>query len=119
MTPRRRESSTPLAGVRGQAPYNHSVAVSRAERRRDREPRVRAVFNEALVPATLDVLELLEYAWHDCYGEITPDEAIIDDILLLSRGQLDKLVGATKLALLDRRDLIMAVDALRNSSGST
>ena len=94
------------------------MAVSRAQRRHDREPRVQAVFTETLVPAALDVLELLEYAWHDCYGEITPDESIIDGILLLSRGQLDKLISAATLGIKDRRDLIVAVDSFRNSSES-
>ena len=63
------------------------MAVRRAERRRDREPRARAIFPEEQVPPALDVLELLECLWHDCYGDVTPSEEIVDDVLLLSEGR--------------------------------
>jgi hypothetical protein len=89
------------------------VAVSRADRRKDREPRVRAVFAEHRVKPALDLLELLELAWHDCYRDITPPEDIIDDILLLSDGSMDKLVSAAGLAVRDWRDVKVAAAALR------
>jgi hypothetical protein len=92
------------------------MAVSRADRRKDREPRVRAVFTDPHVKAALDLLELLELAWHDCYHEITPPEDIIDDVLLLSHGSTDKLISAARLAVTDWRDLKMAVAALRDSA---
>jgi hypothetical protein len=91
------------------------VAVSRADRRRDREPQVRAVFGGSQVGQALDLLELLEFAWHDCYNDITPSEEIIDDLLLLSGGSLGKLVEAAKLAITDWRDLKVAADAVRAS----
>jgi hypothetical protein len=50
----------------------------------ERRPRVVAVFSDALASPVLELLELTELAWHDCYGEITPPEHIIDDILLCS-----------------------------------
>jgi hypothetical protein len=28
------------------------------------------------------VFDLMEMAWHDCYGEITPSDRVIDDVLL-------------------------------------
>lgn len=89
------------------------MAVSRVDRRNDREPRVRAVFDDRHAKAALDLLELLELAWHDCYQEISPPESIIDDVLLLSEGALDKLVEAARLAVTDSRDLRLAADACR------
>ena len=53
----------------------------------------------------LDLLELTELAWHDCYNEISPSEAVVDDILLCARGDIDGLVRAARLAVTDRRDL--------------
>lgn len=57
------------------------VAISRAERRHDRETRVEAVFGRERAAAALDLLELVELAWHDCYGEVTPSETQVDDML--------------------------------------
>lgn len=55
------------------------VAISRAERRAEREPRaVQEYCGKA--NAVLDVLELTELAWHDCYGEVTPPAEVIDDM---------------------------------------
>jgi hypothetical protein len=94
------------------------MAISRAERRAERKERVVTVFGEALAAPVLDLLELIELAWHDCYGEITPSEPIIDDILLCSEGELAKLIQAARLAIQDRRDLIMSAQQKR-SRGST
>ena len=66
------------------------------------------------MPIALDLLELTELAWHDCYGEVTPSEDIIDDILLLSHGNINQLIQATRLAVTDWRDLKVAADELRN-----
>jgi hypothetical protein len=60
-----------------------------------------------------DLLELTEYAWHDCYGEVTPPDEVIDDILIVSRGDLARLVQSAKLAVVDSRDLRLAADGLR------
>ena len=81
------------------------MAVSRAERRFERRPRVAACFPPAQVEPALDLLELLELAWHDCYGDITPSEEIVDDVLLLADGDLAGLIGAVRLATTDWRDL--------------
>ena len=64
----------------------------------------------------LDLLELTELAWHDCYGEITPPAAVIDDILLLSEGSIDRLIEASRLAVTDWRDLKVAAQELRSRS---
>jgi len=61
------------------------------------------------------LFELTEFAWHDCYGEITPPEQVIDDILVVSQGDLGKLARAARLAVTDRRDLRLSADALRGS----
>ena len=89
------------------------MAVSRAERRSERTPRVVAVFGEERAPSALDLLELIELAWHDCYGEITPSEDVIEDMLLLSEGSIERLIQAARLAISDWRDLQVAAEELR------
>jgi hypothetical protein len=91
-----------------------SMAVSRAGRRRERERRVAAVFGKDRAAHALDLLELVELAWHDCYGEITPPEEIIDDMLLLSDGSIEGLVVAARLGVDDWRDLTVAANARRS-----
>jgi hypothetical protein len=93
------------------------MVISRGERRAERKERVVAVFGEALAAPVLDLLELTEFAWHDCYREITPSEAIVDDILLCSEGELTKLIQAARLAVQDRRDLIVWAQRKRSSGG--
>lgn len=92
------------------------MPLGRADRRRQREPRVKAVFKDRHVHAALDLLELLELAWHDCYRDISPPEEIVDDVLLLSEGSLDKLLAAAKLAVTDWRDLKVAAAEIRASA---
>ena len=89
------------------------MAVSRADRRRDREPKVRLTFGDRDAGHALDLLELLEYAWHDCYDEVSPPEDIIEDILVVSEGSLAGLIAAAHLALTDWRDLKVAVAVVR------
>lgn len=64
----------------------------------------------SLVEAALDVLELMELAWHDCYGESTPPEQVIDDVLTVSQGDLPALASAALLGVTDRRDLRLAAE---------
>jgi len=90
------------------------VAIGRAARRAERLPRVEAIFGPA-TPAALDLLELTELAWHDCYAEITPSEEIIDQILLCSEGDLGLLVRACRLAVEDWRDLKMWAETVRKA----
>jgi hypothetical protein len=89
------------------------MAVSRAERRADREDRVVAVFGEDRASTALDLLELVELAWHDCYGEITPPDQVIEDMLVVSEGSVDGLIRAARLAVTDWRDLRVAADERR------
>jgi hypothetical protein len=81
------------------------VAIGREARRAERAPLVESVLGKSAASAGLDLLELAEYAWHDCYGEITPPDDVILNILICSRGDLATMIHATKLALLDWRDL--------------
>ena len=89
------------------------MAVGRKQRRLDRQPRVRQHFQEAQVDPALDLLEIFEIAWHDCYGDITPSEDIVDDVLLLSGGELTGLIRAVRLATTDWRDVKTNAATLR------
>ena len=93
------------------------MAVSRADRRRERTARAVAIFGVDQATAALDLLELTELAWHDVYGEITPPRDVIDDILDLSEGSLAQLIDSALLAVTDRRDLKLAATNLRDGRG--
>ena len=64
------------------------------------------------------VFELMELAWHDCYGEVAPPEDVVDDVLLCSEGTLGGLVDAAHRAVIDRRDLSVWASALRTDGSS-
>jgi hypothetical protein len=51
---------------------------------------VESVLGSSQASAGLDLLELTEYAWHDCYREITPPDDVILNILICSRGELPR-----------------------------
>ncbi len=72
------------------------------------------LFGEDRAPIALDLLELTELAWHDCYGETTPPDGVIEDILLLSDGSIERLIQSARLAVTDWRDLRVAADDLRS-----
>jgi len=74
------------------------------------------LFGQDRATQVLDLLELVELAWHDCYGAITPSEKQVDDMLTLSEGSVEKLIGAARLAVTDWRDLKVAADAHRTRS---
>lgn len=69
--------------------------------------------------AALDILELTELAWHDCYGEITPSDAVVDDIFVVARGNIATFGSAARLAVEDFRDLRLAADSLRSEDGGS
>ncbi len=91
------------------------MAVGRAERRDQRVAKVRSLFDESDISAALDLLELVELGWHDVYGEITPSEEVVDDILIMSSGTLEGLIRAAWLAVTDWRDLRIAADKIRGA----
>ena len=90
------------------------MAVGRAERRSEREPQIVAVFGEEQAPIALDLIDIIELAWHDCYGEVTPPQSVIEDMLTASEGTVEGLIQAALLAVTDWRDLNVAADELRN-----
>jgi hypothetical protein len=45
------------------------MAAGRVQRRQERTPRIEAQFPSAHVGAALDLLHLVDMAWHDCYGK--------------------------------------------------
>jgi hypothetical protein len=91
------------------------MLIGRKSRRDARTPRARELLGEN-AEAALDLLELLELAWHDCYAEVSPPDEVIEDIWIVSEGQLPKLVQAARLAVEDFRDLRMNADGLREIS---
>lgn len=91
------------------------MAVGRAQRFEERKPQVIAVFGDdaRTIRTISQVLALMEMAWHDCYAEVAPPDAVVDDVLLCSGGTLDGLVDAAHLAVVDRRDLSLRAADLR------
>jgi len=89
------------------------MAIGRSERRSAREPLVRAAFGETS-DAVLDLLELTEFAWHDCYGETSPPDAVVSDIVTCAQGDLSLAIRAARLAVEDFRDLRTWADGLRS-----
>ena len=73
------------------------------------------MFGSEQAPVALDLLELVELAWHDVYGDITPPDQVIDDLFVVSEGRIDRLVRAARLAVTDWRDLRVAADDIRNA----
>lgn len=82
-------------------------------------PRLEAEFGTSLAPRAVDVLTLGELAWHDCHGETSPPEQVLDDILVLADGDLGRLIEAMRLAVTDSRDLRLAADDARRRSSHT
>ncbi|MFN8158675.1 MAG: hypothetical protein U0R68_14765 [Candidatus Nanopelagicales bacterium] len=89
-----------------------TVVVGRSARRAEREAAVVSSFGTRAA-AALDLLELTEFAWHDCYGDATPPDSVIDDILVVAGGDLGGLIQAARLAVEDFRDLRVSADAIR------
>lgn len=94
------------------------MPISRAERRAIREPRAREEFGRD-ADAVLDILELTELAWHDCYGETTPPDAVVDDIFVVAGGTIASFGSAARLAVEDFRDLRLAANDLRAKNGDS
>ena len=91
------------------------VAVGRSERYDEIRPRVIELFgaDDQVLGRVGRVFELLELAWHDCYGETNPPAEVVEDVLACSRGTIDGLIDAAHLAVVDRRDLHIAAEQPR------
>jgi hypothetical protein len=92
------------------------VAVGSEERFNAIRSRVVAIFgaDDATVERVARVIRLLELAWHDACGEISPPDEVLDDVLTCSQGTIEGLVDAVSEAVTDWRDLRVAADAQRN-----
>jgi hypothetical protein len=96
------------------------MGISRAERRDERRPRVLAAFfGEVIADPVLDLLELAELSWHDCYDEVTLPEQVIDDLLFCSGGDIAMLIRLIRLAVTDRRDFKLMAEQARTRPKSS
>ena len=91
------------------------VPIGRAQRWEEQKPKFAAALGDdgAVLRQAAALFELLELAWHDCYGDATPPDSVIDDVLLCSEGTLGGLVEAAHLAVVDARDVHLRASALR------
>jgi hypothetical protein len=91
------------------------VAIGSEQRRAERRGVVAAQFAGDHVEAALDLLHLGDMAWHDCYGprELEIPSDVLNDVLLLARGDLARLVRWTRAAVVDFRDVRAAADGKR------
>ncbi len=92
-----------------------TMGLGMAVRREAARRRAEADFGPAS-GAALDLVELLELAWHDCHGELAPPTAVMDDLWLVADGELGRLASAARLAVTDWRDLRVAADRLREAA---
>lgn len=76
-------------------------------------PRLEADFGPKQVETAIAILTLMEYAWHDCYGEPAPPPAVLDDVLIVATGDLAALAHAALEGVQDWRDLQPSADEMR------
>jgi hypothetical protein len=81
----------------------------------ERRARITGALGADNTDTAIELLTLVEMAWHDCYGDVSPPEDVIDDILLLSEGTLEGLVRSGLLAVVDYRDVRLAADDRRGT----
>src|SRR5215472_4928984 len=79
----------------------HAFAVGRYAHRAERSSLVESVLGKSQASGDLDLLELTEYAWHDCHGEITPSDEVILNILICSQGVALRMIHAATVAIVD------------------
>lgn len=91
------------------------MVTSSADRRSARSQRAIEVFGKH-ADAALDALALLDFAWHDCYGEPSPSDTIMEDIWEVSGGNLAQFIVAAHLAVIDFRDLRVWADTHREGT---
>jgi hypothetical protein len=60
----------------------------------------------------------MDMAWHDCYGpqELEVPVDVLDDVILLSDGDLSIFVRLARSAVIDYRDVRVAADARRQDT---
>jgi len=86
------------------------MAVGRSERFEIIRPRVIELFgsDEATLGRVSRVIELMERAWHDSFGEPSPPSEVVRDVLTCSGGTIEGLLDSAHLAVTDWRDLRVA-----------
>src|SRR5262245_31377459 len=94
------------------------MVASSKDRRRTRRQRANEVF-KGQAGAALDALALLDFAWHDCYGESSPPEQVNDEIWIGANGNLAHFISAAHLAVVDFRDLRVDADAMRREGAAS
>lgn len=80
------------------------MTIGQSQRREDRRDRFETEFPDD-ADVGLDLIDLTELAWHDCYDDVTFPDDVLDDILVVANGSIQRLVEAALLAVRDRRDL--------------
>jgi hypothetical protein len=92
-----------------------AMAIGSRQRRAERRPRIKELFDPKHVDAALDLLHLTDMAWHDCYGprELEVPPRVLDDILMLAEGDLATLIRVAREAVIDFRDVRTAADDRR------
>ncbi|GIE97421.1 hypothetical protein [Paractinoplanes rishiriensis] len=95
------------------------MGVGSAHRRRELRPRLAGLFPPEHVDAALDLLLLADMAWHDCYGprDLEIPAPVLDDVLLLAKGDLTALIRLSLQAVQDFRDVRVAANAHRAEAG--
>jgi len=88
------------------------MVTGSADRRSARRERAAEAFGKH-ADAALDALALLDLAWHDCYGEPSPPEQVVEDIWEVSGADLAQFIAAAHLAVVDFRDLRGSADKHR------
>ena len=99
------------AGSGGRVPPS-VIGISRRERRDADRGRAALGFGTDAA-AALDLLDLLELAWHDAHGDLTPPVDVVEDVWGVAEGDLGRLASASRLAVVDWRDLRLAADVVR------
>lgn len=96
------------------------MAIGSEERRAERRPRIEAAFPKSHVEAALDLLNLADYAWHDCYGpkELAMPDSVLDDVLLLADGGLVALIRTARNAVIDFRDVRLSANRVREETAA-
>jgi hypothetical protein len=87
------------------------MTVGREQRMAAIRPRIEAEFGPHLVATIIEILTLTELAWHDAYGEPSPPEQVVEDIIVVSGGDLRRFIAAALLAVTDPRDLRLSAVA--------
>ena len=88
------------------------MAIGREARRDEQRGRVQEEF-PGEVAVVMQVLDLLDLAWHDCFGEVAPPQQVIDDLFVAAEGDLRLLIDSAHLAISDWRDLRLRADVIR------